>query len=575
MLAELLVAQPRPAGPPPPPAPVPQGQAQGQYTPRRAGGGGQQQARKEYRADELCTVEGYVRNGATGEALSKASITLFSTGGRQQQQQSYAASTDASGKFSVRSIEPGQYRISVRRNGYVSSEQSGRRALTPGSTLTLSTSQTIKGVEARLIPHGVVTGRVLDFDGEPMVSANVQLMRYRYTQQGQRELTPVNAAQTNDLGEYRVFGLPPGRYYIGVMVLGRMGPGFQQGPGDPAGADGPVPTFYPSASDPSQANPIDVQMGFTVQGTDVRLLRARSFPVSGQVVGAPAGRRQGMVMLLPRTDGSLSAASPLLRGSIGAPWLPDGKFTVRAVPPGSYTIMAESFEGENRMRGSADVDVGDRGVDNAQVVMQPGFDLPGAVRLAGQGTLDSSSISVNLQPRQRGRNMGGGGSRGGEDGKLLVRQMFNGHYDVVVSGLPENHYVKSVRAGEMEVLTDGLHALPGMQLDVLISAGGGKVSGTVVNDKGDVVSSATVVLMAPKAPLMHRLKTASVDQRGQFQMSGIAPGDYLLAAIEEVEAGEYWEPEFLTKNEKLIEKLSIRENATANKALKVIGAGGQ
>ena len=101
------------------------------------------------------------------------------------------------------------------------------------------------------------------------------------------------------------------------------------------------------------------------------------------------------------------------------------------------------------------------------------------------------------------------------------------------------------------------------------------MSGTVVNEKGDVVSSATVVLLAPNAPLMRRLKTASVDQQGQFSMSGIAPGDYLLAAIEEVEGGEYWEPEFLTRNEKLIEKLAIRESATVSKALKVIAAGRQ
>ncbi len=119
-------------------------------------------------------MAGYVRNAATGEALAKASVTLSAT---SRQQQNYAATTDASGKFTIRSIEPGQYRISVSRNGYVASEQSGRRALTPGSTLTLSTSQTIKGVEARLIPHGVVTGRVLDFDGEPMVLANVHLLR--------------------------------------------------------------------------------------------------------------------------------------------------------------------------------------------------------------------------------------------------------------------------------------------------------------------------------------------------------------------------------------------------------------
>ncbi len=343
------------------------------------------------------------------------------------------------------------------------------------------------------------------------------------------------------------------------MVSGRMGPGFK-GPGDPAGAEGPVPTFYPSAADPSQATPLDVQMGFTVQGADVRLLRARSFPVSGHVVGAPGGRRQGMVMLLPRVDAS---------------WLPDGKFIIPAVPPSSYTIVAESFEGDNRMRGLAAVEVGDRGVDNAPVVMQPAFDLPGAVRLEGQGTLDFSDVSVNLQPRQRGRNMGASGGKAGQDGKLLLHQMFTGHYDVLVGGLPENHYVKSIRAGEMEVLADGARVLPGMQLDVLVSPNGGKLNGTVVNGRGEVVTSASVILMAPNAPLIRRLKTASVDQQGQFQLSGIAPGDYFLAAVEEADTGEYWEPEFLTKNEKLIEKRSIRESATESKALKLIAAGSQ
>ncbi len=575
MLAQILPAQPRPVagGPPPPPAPT-VGQGQAGTGPRRPGGA-QQQARKEYQPDELCTIEGQVRNAVTGEALPKASVTVSSSG---RQQQAYATISDASGRFTLRGVEPGQYRISVRRNGYVATDQAGSRAISPGATLTLATSQTVKNVLAKLIPHAVVTGRVTDLDGEPLASANVQLMRFKYSQQGQRQLVPFNAAQTNDLGEYRLFGVPPGKYFVGVAPPGRMAYwGAHDGTSDQdAGAEGPVGTYYPGTADPTQATGIDVRMGGTLQGIDVRVLRSRTFRVSGQVMGAPSGGRQGMVMLEPTGAGAASV-SQMMRGPMGAPWRQDGKFTVRGVPPGSYSIIVESFENEARLRGTAEVEVGDRNVDNAQVLLQPSFDVTGAVRLEGQGTVEFNNTFVNLQPRQRGgrMSMGGASARVGPDGAIPLRQVFAGHFDIMVGGLPENHYVKSVRAGEVEALPDGLRILPGMQLDVVVSPNGGRIGGNVVNEKGDAVTSALAILIAPNAPPINRFKSSPVDQQGRFNLSGIAPGDYYLAALEEVEAGAYWEPDFLTRNESLIQKISIRESATETRTLKVIAGAGQ
>lgn len=550
-----LFAQPRPGG--------------GIIT-RPGGQQQQQQARREYKPEELCAVEGYVRNSVTGEALSKASVTISANG---RQQQNYAATTDASGKFSIRGIEPGQYRISARRNGYVPSEQSGRHAVSPGAMLTLASAQSIKNVEAKLIPHSVVTGRITDLDGDPVAHANVQLMRYRYTPQGQRELLPLNGGETNDLGEYRLFGVPPGKYFVGVAAQDRGPWGADSASGGDEPAEAPVPTYYPGATEVSQATAVDVQLGSSVQGIDVRVLKAQTFRVSGQVVGAPSGGRQGMVVLLPR--GAALAAAQMMQGWTGGQWRPDGKFTIRGVRPGSYTLMADSFDGDNRMRGLGEVEVGDRNVENAQVVMQPAFEMQGTVRLEGQGTMEFNSVNVNLQPRERGSRFGfggGGGGRAGADGKVTFRQTVAGQYDVTVGGLPENHYVKSVRAGEVDTLAEGVHVLPGMQVDVVVSPNGGKISGGVVNEKGEVVSSASVILLAPGAPPMRRFRIASVDQQGQFQLSGIAPGAYFLAAVEDTESGAFWEPEFLVKNDKLIEKISIREGASETKSLKLIGS---
>jgi hypothetical protein len=552
-LAAILLAPYLPAQPRPMPRP-----------------GGQQQARKEYKPEELCTVEGYVRNSVTGEALSKANILLNGSG--RPQAQNSAAVSDASGKFVMRGVEPGQFRLTARRNGYVSSDQSGRRAVTPSSTLTLTTGQTIKNVEIKLIPHAVVTGRITDPDGEPIAYSQVQLLRYRYNQQGQRELVPFNGGQSNDLGEYRLFGVPPGKYFVAATTQNRF---MAFGVDTASDSDeGPVATYYPGAADPAQAQAIEVSMGGSLQGVDVRLLKARTFRVTGQVTGIPAGRNQGMVMLEPKDPGGNMFL--MMRGGMGSQWRQDGKFTIRGVAPGSYTIIADSFDGEGRMRGTADLEVGDRNVENAQVAMQPSLEIQGSVRLEGQGTLDTSNMFVTLQPRQRGsRFTGGGGGRAGVDGKVVLRQIFPGHADVFIGGLPDNHYVKSVRAGEVEGVTEGIHILPGMQVDVIVSPNGGKISGGVVNEKGDAVSSATVILLAPKAPPMSRFKTAALDQQGQFTLSGIAPGDYYLAAVEDTETGAYWEPEFLTKNEKLIEKISIRESATESKTLKLIAGSGQ
>lgn len=593
-LSTTLTAQPGPAGGvrpgmvPPPGAGGGRGGGNGGG---RAGGGQGAQSQPQYLPEELCKIEGIVRNAATGEPLSKASVTLNAGGGGGgggfgggfgggRGRQSYAASTSPDGRFSIQGIEPGNYRLTVRRNGFVATEMTGRRAISPGAAFSLSKSQTVSNVEARLMPHAVVTGRVFDSDGEPIVYAAVQLSRYRFSQQGQRELADVTAAMTNDLGEYRLFGIPPGRYVVSVSARERFGPFAPETRTDrDSGAESPVPTFYPGSTDASQATPIDIAVGGSAQGIDVRVLKARTFAVSGQIAGLPAaagGRREGMVMLMPVNR---AAGGGPGRGMLGGQWRPDGKFTVRGVPEGSYEVVAESFGPDGRMHGEAQVQVGDRNVDGVQVNLQPSFDLAGAIRLEGKETPGSlENAIVTLQPRERIGRFGGGGSgaRTGADGHFLLRQVLPGVFDVNVNGLPENHYVKSVRAGQVDALANGARVMPGMQVDVVVSPNGARVEGTVTSEKGEAIVSGTVLLLAKEgaaAPLMRRAKTATIDQQGRFAFSSIAPGDYQLLAVDETDSGVVWDPEFLKVNDKVVEKIALRESGSESKTLKLIVTG--
>lgn len=516
-------------------------------------------------------MSGTVMNAATGAPLHKASVTLMRTsgpgGGGFDMSRMQGASTDATGRFQFDGVEPGQYRISVRRNGYVNSDQS-RRRITPSATLTLSKGQDVRGIEARLLPHAVITGRVVDADGEPVMHSHIQLLRERFNQQGQRELAPLENAQTNDLGEFRLFGVPAGKYFVSASQPNRGPMGMMQAQGEIA-----LATYYPAASEVAQATAIDVPTGAMLQGIDIRMLRSRAYRVSGKVTGlASGGRNNGMVFLQPQTQGAITH----MNQGFGGPWRPDGTFLIGAVPPGSYTLTADSFDGNNRMRGLGEVQVGDGPVENVQVALQPAFEMTATVTAEGETKPDFKSMQVYVTGRERAGRMGsGGGGRVEEDGKAPLKNIPPGHYDLNINGVPAGYYVKSMRAAQTEIGAAAFRAVPGLPIEIVLSPRGATVTGTLLNEKKEPATIGSVVLYArgENIPPLRRFKIGSIDQQGRFELSGIAPGDYVLAAVDEVESGVVWDPAFLTQNESSMEKLSLREDATEQKTLKQIATG--
>ena len=169
----------------------------------------------------------------------------------------------------------GKYRLRASRNGFVVVEYGARPSRQSGTVFDLTSPQQFKDVGLRLVPQCVITGRILDADGEPLAGAKVQLLRFRY-RNGKKVLSTTNSAFTNDLGEYRWSGLTPGKYNIYAENFGEAPPSF-------VAAESYVPAYYPGVTDPAGAVALEVTAGTQMRAGDTVLPRARTATLKGRV----------------------------------------------------------------------------------------------------------------------------------------------------------------------------------------------------------------------------------------------------------------------------------------------------
>src|SRR5205823_3046240 len=238
-------------------------------------------------------------------------------------------------------IPAGRYTVTVSKSGFVSLAYGQRRPLQSGTPLQLLDNQQLKGVDFRLPRGSVIAGTIVDEVGDAMPGVTVRVMRYQYLQ-GDRRLTPAGGGQTDDKGQFRVWGLMPGEYYVNAIArnfnignfAGRGGPGGFGGPGGPGGFAGPggpgggrsgfggrggfgppaddeeqlayAPTYYPGVAAMAEAKPITVGLSQEVLDINFGLqLAAQPLMVSGQdvdvvtIVLVPGARLSGTVSFLP------------------------------------------------------------------------------------------------------------------------------------------------------------------------------------------------------------------------------------------------------------------------------------
>jgi protocatechuate 3,4-dioxygenase beta subunit len=478
---------------------------------------------------EPCALSGTVVDSLTGEPLNKVEIVLEPVG-----HETHIATTvsDAKGRFALVNLTPATYQMGARRNGYLDAE----------TRVRMEAGQTLSGAPIKLVPSAVIAGTIRDNDGEPLEGAHVILARrtYRY---GKPKVWGEDHTETDDRGEFRFRGLTAGRYYVGVEPKSRGWDRVDHS----AGAGPPeisIAGFYPGVADISQAVPIDVAAGRRVTGIDIALPRQAVFHVRGRVVNGPAGR----LTLALRDTKTEELGDYDFRTTTGNA---EGEFEFRGVPAGSYELSASTAT----LTGRTAIVVSGADVDNARLTMAAGADVRLRVSAAPDEKPDLARLNYFLTAN--GRN---GFSSPFQRDSPILHNVPPDHYALGLSGsLLKRYYVKSIRAGDIDVLADGLTiAGPGtVYVDIALASDGAAVEGLVRNGDSQPVAGATVVLAPEQRPKAMEFTSTTTDQNGRYEFTAVAPGKYKVFAWDTAEPEAWNDPDFLAQYEKQGEKAAL------------------
>lgn len=526
----------------------------------------------------------------SGQPLKKTALTLrpVLAGPGQLMPTGYTTTSDAEGNFTFEAVDAGRYILSADKPGYQRQTYGARKGGSGNTILALTSGQVMSALKLEMSPQILISGKVLDADGDPVGKSQVRASRMSFYN-GKRQLSAVGYAQTDENGEYKIQSLGPGKYYLSAIpareqFFGQTTRSAAAPPpaGQPAKQEeAAVTTFYPGVTDSSSAQLIELTAGHDRAGTNITLRKSSVFHVKGKLAGAvPTDKATLRVMLMGRSslffDFGTNASATIEK---------DGSFDLFPVAPGGYNLMLAAIMGQFKSLGMAPVDVANRDLEGVALTAESPYDLSGQVTTekntdtaapdpAKQNT-PQGPTRLNLQPLDGQMMMNSPGGSTADDGTFTLANTSPGRYRVNVNGKPEGTYLKSIRFGDQDVLANGLTVPPGnssTRLEVMLGANAAKVEGVVQDAEGKPLSSTIVTLLSdPAAPDRSDLyQQANTDQNGKFSMKGIAPGKYRVYAWDELEYGNQFDPEYMKNYETKGTKLDLAASGAEQVTLKSI-----
>jgi uncharacterized protein (DUF2141 family) len=547
-------------------------------------------------ATGTASISGQVVALDTGRPLKRVRVSLNAPelqGGR-------SAATDDQGRFFFQNLPAGRYSVSASKAGFITTNYGARRPNRPGQPFALADRERARGIDLMLPRGSVVTGHVFDEDGEPMVGAQVRVMRFQYVQ-GEKRLVPAGAETSDDRGEFRVYGLQPGTYYVaatstqnsgtityaqgsesGATVvfsaqIDGLGPGGSQ-----SSSTGFAPTYYPGVTSVADALPITVGLQAEAGNIDFILQLVPTARVSGTVMSTDGSPAQGSSVTLAPDDATNSAR--YLGANYGSGVRQDGSFVIMNVPPGRYVAFARGQDRRQQVPlfGMQSVSVSGADVSGVALTLAPGQTVSGTVSVdAGSSSAGNvTRIRVSLASLSSVPIPTPPASGVLIDGSFTLTPVVAGNYLVRVSGLPQDFALKSADYGGRDVADLPLEVRAGQNIvgvSVVISDRVTELSGTVPAGEGQLESDYTVIAFsadpADWRPQSRYIQVGRPDANSQFRIRGLPPGDYLVVALDDVDNGEWYDPAVLEVARRSAIRLSLSDGDTKTLELPLSSLG--
>jgi hypothetical protein len=512
---------------------------------------------------------------------------------------------DAEGRFAFPTVPAGRYTIIAQRDGFVRQAYGQRGANQFGAVLVVAPGRNLEDLTLQMRPAPAISGIISNTVREPLAAAIVQAYRLRYTPFG-RELRLIQTATTNDRGEYRLFWLSPGDYYVAVTYSRksalRLPEELFENPNLSKPEDVSSGIFFPGQTNWAEAQAVRVEAS-DVSGVNIVWSDSGRVFVRGQIAGGAEGSATNAKVTLLLPDGNPVPGFNEPHRADGS-----GKFSLR-VTPGDYVLLVESDDGRSFSEVTP-LRVPARGVEDLSVPLKVGLQMGSAV--LGAEKLEGVSLKLcRFGQPSLGRKACYGNYSYALHGQPEFKPFFLPYDDFeVFLYLPSGFVLTAVpvcrpiEVGPVLIQTpitlpppcgvqieqdkaivlkalvsvakkgitkDDLTALatgllpepkeygtcktgppPNVCLAFAIARGGSSVIGSVRNRIGESVSGAQVVLVPepvrsgePRPP--NRFFVVSTDTAGRYEIPGVPAGAYTAFAFEEIEPGAYYAPDFVQR----------------------------
>ena len=478
-----------------------------------------------------------------GDPVRKAKVILRA---HDEAAFSYTSDSDANGRFVMQDVLPGVYSFSADRPGFMPDEDGAPGA--PAPSLKVEAGQSVNDLKIKLVPLAVITGRVLDDDGDPVRGAQLEAMAYTY-QTGKKQLNSLEQASANDKGEFRLFGLHPGAIFIRASSFnrGRFSPGM-------LGTASFTPTYFPNTTDAAHASPIELAAGAQLSGIDIRLRREKHYSVRGklpEVLKHEVSHR--MLQIRPR-DGSGGGSG--LRQD-------EETFEFVDVLPGSYVIIGDIVSNDKRSVVRQDVDVVNADVEGVTLNFVAPVSVSGTVRVEGVLSSPREKMRVSLDSDFQGQNS----AEVKPDGSFATAEVAPDVYKITVGSQP-GAYVKSIRFGDEDVSGGRIDlSKRSGPLTLVLATDMGDVEGSVKKANGDPAVRVRITLIAGRSDLS---RYGFTDEQGKFHIREVPPGEYRAFAWQDAPFGAPQDPDFRKPFEKQAVAMKMDPNGHATVDLQVI-----